>query len=226
MPLAPPAWLLSDGNDAAIGEREYGRHRVLKRSRAVRSDRAGHPRPQRVWRRVDRSDGAAAPGAVVTLAEGEQEQQAGEEDDARGRQPARRERTGGELTLLPRRRCGDDRPFAELEACLDPAVLADPTRVHLQPLNSWLGRQFGHALRVDNWPRKFAIDVLELTLETKHHGLDDFDWAVRKDSDSGVERSAAYVLAAASGTIDRVTTAMREAISARMIRVMWTSGAS
>src|SRR5688572_63653 len=33
--------------------------------------------------------------------------------------------------------------------------------------------------------RELAVDVLELTLETKDHGLDDFDRAVWQDSDCG-----------------------------------------
>ncbi len=69
-----------------------------------------------------------------------------------------------DLTLLPRGRGGDDRAFAELEARLDPAVPADPTREHLQLLTARLERQFGHALRVDDWPRQRCDRQLEADL--------------------------------------------------------------
>ena len=163
MPLAPLAWLLGDGG-GAISEGEDRGHRVLKRAPAVRSDGASHRGPQRVWRRIDRSGVRGTPRAIVALAKRKHEQHSGDEDDAGGRQPARRQRASAELALLPRGRGGDDRAFAELEPRLDPAVLADPAREHLQLLTAGLEREFGHALRVDDWPRQRCDRQLEADL--------------------------------------------------------------
>ena len=104
---------------------------------------------------------AVARRAVVALAEPEHEHQAAGEDEARRGHPSWREGTGGDVTLLPRRRGRDDRTLVELEARPDPPVLADAAREDLQALAARLEHDLGYALRVDRRPHERRRRQLE-----------------------------------------------------------------